>query len=136
MRRWLSILLLVVMPLQLSWAAVAAFCAHESSPKAPHFGHHAHAHAQQRSVGVPLDVAKVGALDTVSVSSGVNSGVTSDIAIDISDCHFHGPGVAALPTLIVTPAGVAAAPQTVWTAAAVSAPVLAQPDRPQWARHA
>ncbi|TAH44638.1 MAG: hypothetical protein EYC67_12910 [Betaproteobacteria bacterium] len=40
MRRWLAILLLCLLPLQVSWAAVADYCAHEHDRQAQHFGHH------------------------------------------------------------------------------------------------
>lgn len=45
MRRWLVIFLMALLPLQLSWAAVAAYCQHEPAPaRDAHFGHHAHEH--------------------------------------------------------------------------------------------
>jgi hypothetical protein len=44
MRRWLSILLLALLPLQLSWAAVSVYCQHETGAAAQHFGHHEHKH--------------------------------------------------------------------------------------------
>ncbi len=44
MRRWLMILLLFAMPFQLSWAAAAGYCQHESNAGASHFGHHEHHH--------------------------------------------------------------------------------------------
>lgn len=44
MRRWLTILLLVMLPLQFSWAAAAAYCQHETSADAGHVGHHQHEH--------------------------------------------------------------------------------------------
>lgn len=44
MRRWLSILLLALLPLQLSWAAVSVYCQHETGAAAQHFGHHEHQH--------------------------------------------------------------------------------------------
>jgi len=44
MRRWLSILLLVFLPLQFSWAAVGVYCQHETGTQASHFGHHDHQH--------------------------------------------------------------------------------------------
>ena len=48
MRRWLLVLLLALLPLQLSWAAVAAYCQHETAPaQAEHFGHHEHQHHDQ-----------------------------------------------------------------------------------------
>lgn len=48
MRRWLVVFLLALLPLQLSWAAVAAYCQHEKAPsQAEHFGHHEHEHHDQ-----------------------------------------------------------------------------------------
>lgn len=44
MRRWLSLLLLLILPLQFSLAAAAAYCQHEQAPDARHFGHHVHVH--------------------------------------------------------------------------------------------
>lgn len=46
MRRVLTVLLLLILPLQLSWAVAAAYCQHEVTPQvATHPGHHAHQHA-------------------------------------------------------------------------------------------
>ncbi|WP_416221439.1 cation efflux protein, CzcI family [Rhodoferax sp.] len=45
MRRWLLVFLLVLLPLQLTWAAVSTYCQHESMPSVQHIGHHAHKHA-------------------------------------------------------------------------------------------
>jgi hypothetical protein len=47
MRRFLMIFLLVLMPLQLSWAALASYCQHESGVAAQHLGHHEHQHQAQ-----------------------------------------------------------------------------------------
>lgn len=44
MRRWLTILLLVLLPVQLSWAAAGSYCRHEGGPSARHIGHHDHQH--------------------------------------------------------------------------------------------
>ena len=44
MRRWLSLLLLVLLPLQFTWAAAAVYCQHEAAPAARHVGHHEHEH--------------------------------------------------------------------------------------------
>ena len=49
MRRWFSFLLLVMLPLQLTWVAAATYCQHEKASEAYHFGHHEHAH--QRLAG-------------------------------------------------------------------------------------
>ncbi|MGE5453202.1 MAG: hypothetical protein ACM3VZ_15330 [Acidobacteriota bacterium] len=42
MRRWIAILMLVVLPLQLSWAVAATYCMDEEGAGAQHFGHHFH----------------------------------------------------------------------------------------------
>lgn len=45
MRRLVLILVTVLLPLQLAWAAAAAYCQHEGTSKsATHFGHHQHVH--------------------------------------------------------------------------------------------
>jgi cytochrome c5 len=45
MRRWLVILMLLVLPVQFTWAAAAPFCAHEAAGSASkHPGHHQHVH--------------------------------------------------------------------------------------------
>lgn len=44
MRRWLTIFLLLLLPMQLSWAVGTAYCKHETGAAAQHFGHHEHQH--------------------------------------------------------------------------------------------
>lgn len=51
MRRWLTILLLLVLPVQFAWSAAAAYCQHEQIPARTHIGHHAHEHEAQGSDG-------------------------------------------------------------------------------------
>ena len=48
MRRFLVLLMLLV-PLQLSWAAVSAYCEHETEAASHHVGHHEHKHQQDQS---------------------------------------------------------------------------------------
>lgn len=45
MRRFLLLLLAVIMSTQWTWAAAASVCMHEQGQGAPHFGHHSHRHA-------------------------------------------------------------------------------------------
>jgi len=45
MKKFLAIFLLVLLPLQFSWAAMASYCEHETSVTATHPGHHTHDHA-------------------------------------------------------------------------------------------
>lgn len=44
MRRYIVLLLLIVLPFQFCWAAAATYCSHESSAAVTHFGHHGHQH--------------------------------------------------------------------------------------------
>jgi hypothetical protein len=56
MKRYFLILLLVLLPLQFSWAIAGAYCAHEEGA-APHFGHHVHKHDKAND-GVKKDDVK------------------------------------------------------------------------------
>ena len=42
MRRWFLILMLFLLPFQLSWAAASAYCQHERDTQPRHWGHHEH----------------------------------------------------------------------------------------------
>lgn len=44
MRRWLVLLLLIMLPLQANWAALSAYCQHEQDAQSQHIGHHSHQH--------------------------------------------------------------------------------------------
>ena len=44
MRRLVLICMMLLLPLQWTWAAAAAYCEHESSATAQHLGHHEHKH--------------------------------------------------------------------------------------------
>lgn len=62
MRRWLTIFLLLLLPMQLSWAVGTAYCKHETGAAAQHFGHHEHQHkayagdsAQKSKVAIDAD---------------------------------------------------------------------------------
>lgn len=118
MRRWLSILLLVFMPFQFSWAAVATYCEHESGTRAQHFGHHEHQHLQQA--------------DEPSEASKSKPGGT----LDVVDCHFHCQCMADLPASMPMPTVIGVSEATTWTRADAIAPVLSRPERPQWLSHA
>ena len=47
MRKWLTIFLLLLMPLQVTWAAASAYCQHRGDISTEHVGHHAHKHNVQ-----------------------------------------------------------------------------------------
>jgi hypothetical protein len=44
MKRFVLLLLLAVLPLQMTWAMVTSYCQHEEGKAAQHFGHHEHKH--------------------------------------------------------------------------------------------
>ena len=108
--------MLAVVPLQFSWAAVAAYCAHETGPQAQHLGHHDHQHTVQASA------------DQGTSSQDQNTPAGFDF--DCGHCHAT---FASIPA----PAGEMAA---LTLASPRVAPVegtlrtLAQspPERPQW----
>ena len=52
------IFLLVLMPLQISWAALASYCQHESEAAATHFARHEHQHMDVESIDASPDPAK------------------------------------------------------------------------------
>ena len=59
------VFLLLVVPLQLAWGAVSAYCEHETEATTDHFGHHVHKHEQESST-IPIepsDNTKTGSFD-------------------------------------------------------------------------
>jgi hypothetical protein len=73
MRRWVLMLLLCVLPVQLVWAAAAPYCAHEAnSTVKQHFGHHEHQH-------------KAGSGGALSEDEPSPTGVQH---LDCEACHF------------------------------------------------
>ena len=52
MRRWLTLFLLILLPLQFATAAAAAYCLHETDNSGKHLGHHEHEHQSPSATGV------------------------------------------------------------------------------------
>lgn len=86
MKRFLLIFLLIVLPLQYSWAAAAAYCQHENEPTT-HFGHHSHQHQAQQA-DEPDDKDK-----------------TAQVHHDCGVCQFAGQAsfLTSLPEVAVVP---------------------------------
>jgi hypothetical protein len=70
MKRYLAILLFVLFPMQLSWAAVTGYCQHETDVSTKHVGHHSHEH--------PSEV-----VDNASATSAP----WADLDHDCASCH-------------------------------------------------
>jgi hypothetical protein len=116
MRRFLIILMLLVVPFQLSWGMAAAYCTHESNPSVSHFGHHSHKHAEASNDEKPT-TAKA----KLSFDGDCEVCQLSGIGVTPSENHSLSSGQAALDVDVVNK------PFPSWL---LSNP----PDRPQWAR--
>lgn len=115
MRRLLSILLLALLPLQLSWAAVSVYCQHETGAAAQHFGHHEHQHHADEKAQDDQGTKTLAAVD--------------------ADCPVCHAGCAtALQASSVMPVLYSATDMHVGERTLLSSPPPTLPDRPNWAR--
>lgn len=80
MRRLFALFLLLLMPFQFGWAAVAAYCGHESTPTACYFGHHDHQHRDGGSTASATQLP-AGSADQIEAS-------LVSLDSDCSQCHF------------------------------------------------
>lgn len=120
MRRWLAILLLVFLPLQFSWAAVASYCGHETGAAAGHIGHHDHqAHGHAAKDGAPGDRGQ---------ADGTATGASG---FDCAHCLGACSGLVDAVMPFELPA-LASAPQGLAGSHSVEH-LPAPPERPQWA---
>jgi hypothetical protein len=120
MRRWLAIFLLILLPAQYSWAAVAVYCAHEQGKSVRHAGHHQHAH---KATG-----HAAGEASQASHESGKTPGGADN---DCSTCHL-GAAQSLLPQ---SPMVAVCAPRTAYTyAVTFDSHVPPGLDRPDWRR--
>ena len=116
MRRWLAIFLLILLPAQLSWAAVGDYCAHESGAAANHFGHHAHRHTEDAKGKEKGGLTKGAHTDCASCQVVGSSAVTSESSALFTQHQ------ASLPIGVTPECSLAEHP--------------AEPERPKWARPA
>jgi hypothetical protein len=120
MRHCIAVLLLVLLPLQFSWAVVADYCQHDAEIVTDHLGHHDHAsHAPDNAAG--KGKAKAGSEGSTSASAD----------IDCGHCHGHCAAVLAAPDRLEPQPPGSAPPTLGELPGAEHTP--AQPDRPQWA---
>jgi hypothetical protein len=112
-RRFLALFLLLLLPLQFSWAAVEAYCAHEERLEAAQAGRHAQ-HADADAAAAASDV-----------------GATSDTGCDSCHCHGHCTGILSSVRAIEPHPSGARPSATLADTDGAHAP--ARPERPQWA---
>lgn len=133
MRRWLTVFLLILLPLQLSWAVAATYCAHEADPAASHVGHHQHRHEADPTGHASPDL-KVKADDSSSVEpKGGESAADKALTCVDDDCGFchlgHTQPVASTPLVlpaVTSPADTGSATDA-WTSRGPD-----RRERPNW----
>lgn len=104
------IFLLLVMPLQASWAVVTAYCEHEQDVTTQHFGHHEHAADQE--------------------SEASENDFSSKRSADAHDCHNHTVGLLVVPFDI--PPDILAAVVPPSNTSRLALGISTPPERPQW----
>ncbi|GAA6118618.1 hypothetical protein [Acidovorax sp. FG27] len=85
MHRFVLVFLLLVLPVQWTWAAAASICRHEAAATSQHFGHHDHRH-------------DVGGADAAAPEEMADSGDRLPEAnhADCASCHGAAPALTAL----------------------------------------
>jgi hypothetical protein len=126
-RRFLAIVLLTLLPLQFSWAAVATYCGHETEAAAGHLGHHDHQH----HAGADTHAGLAADADTDTDADGDN-GDNAPSAMDLDCGHCHGFCGAMLTLPAVIPGAPGAPPPRVTVDEDGAAHTSTRPERPQW----
>ncbi len=112
MQRLLLVFLLLWLPVQGTWAAVASICRHESSAQSEHIGHHEHRHAGVDEAAAALDAAASDAAvpdaagpDAAAPDAASASDATPDTRLQPpegthADCAVcHGAAPALMPAI-------------------------------------
>lgn len=111
------IVLLLIMPLQSSWAVAAAYCQPENEVKTSHFGHHDHQHEHQHAQAAG-DADNAG-----DESANLNSP-------DCLDCHGAYNGITVSSFAAPPPGPVAEPPAAAASSLTSASP--SRPEKPQW----
>jgi hypothetical protein len=125
MRRWLSFLLLVLLPFQFTWSVAASYCGHESAASTRHVGHHVHQH-----VDAAVKDAKASKASQSSSEAPLKAPAKLTLDTDCGTCHLSAaksvPGVDAV---LPVPAAQVLTPIQ---AARFSTRAPDHPERPNW----
>jgi hypothetical protein len=116
-RRFLHIVLAVI-ALQLSWAAISAYCAHETGRAAQHFGHHEHVEHSDEGGDLPAGGKdQPGTAKKYAAHAHCSSCSHAVLAFDVLQAPLH-------------PLAARQAPDSVMPH--FSSVFSAPPERPQW----
>jgi hypothetical protein len=118
-RRFLAIFLLVMLPFQFSWAAVASYCGHKAQG-AGHFGHHEHQHHADAGPNAE------------PVADADNQGDKAAGAMDLDCGHCHGTCGVMLTLPLGLPGALSTAPPSATVEETGGAHAPTRPERPQW----
>lgn len=113
-RKLLFIFLLLCMPLQVSWAAVAVYCQHENETTTSHFGHHDHQYEHQHQP------------EKKKAADGKQAGANAHCV----DCHGSYCGIV-ITTFDDFPSSSITGPPPTGDTDLTSAS-LPRPERPKW----
>jgi hypothetical protein len=127
-RRLLAIVLLALLPLQFSWAAVAFYCGHEAQSSAGHFGHHEHAHHAHAGSDADRNASPLPSAELSADASGDKLPGAMDL-----DCgHCHGTCSMMLTLDAGVPGGLSASHPIATLDETGGAHAPTRPERPQW----
>jgi hypothetical protein len=120
MRRLFAIFLLVLLPLQFSWAAMSGYGEHGSEGQAQHSSHHQSGHVEHADAGL--------------AAASTDTAAPACLDAGCGHCHSTCCGIVAWagqsPLLVISSHPVTQADARLRTRA------QNPPDRPQWARFA
>jgi hypothetical protein len=129
MRRLLAMCLLAMLPLQFSWAAVAAYCGHERQASFGHFGHHDHAH----HAGASSDAGPAADLGAdASSAPDETGGDKAPGAMDLDCGHCQSTCSMMLTWPLGLPGALSAALPSATLDETGGAHAPTRPERPQW----
>ena len=115
MRRWLSIFLLMLMPMLSTWSVASAYAADAPGAPSQHVGHHLDTHDHEATDG----------------PAGAPSAEAAEAECD----HCHSPGATSF-TFAESARLPAPDLPAATTDVTLRAPPIALPERPKWARFA
>ena len=115
-KRLVFILLIVLLPIQMTWAAVSVYCTHHEEGNATqHFGHHDDEHEE------------------IATDNNDNSQPDSQKTAEQSHGHHHHGGTLGILSSVSLPTHDASSSDThTELQARISSPPPSQPERPNW----
>jgi hypothetical protein len=133
-RRFLAIVLLALLPLQFTWAAVASYCGHESQASGGHFGHHdpVHEHHADASNGAGPAADSSAGPSSAPDETGTAEGDKAPVAMDLDCGHCHGTCSVMLTLPLALPGALSTAPPSATLDETADANAPSRPERPQW----